>query len=487
MLFFINIKNRGTIKEYISATIKYNINTASILTFTILQNSPFFNNLNKYIDKVEVVDFNNNKIFDGRVLNVEKSMNNKGEFINQVTCESVLNYLVDITVPIWNFYSGSVPQKAPSGSVGNTTIQYVLQQVLNTYNEGALIKINLGNVTVNGNVTLKTNRQTCLQVITQALIKNFGGYIQIREENNQYYLDYLINPPILNTATNFAIGVNIQSLSISDSLSSMCTRLIGIGKTETLQAIAENESLIKTYGIIDKVIHFKDITDLSELQTRVNEEIKNINTDVLNASIGALDLSYINDDFNRLQLYQPITITCNELTYMQEHYIASITLDLLKPYSSTFQLNTNTVNQVPQLAQVIASNKETTKAILEVNGTLNNTVSQSEFTDYKKQIASTFNSQTIVSSGITKPLSNGESIEITIPNKFQSLQGEYDFIYTISNVSGIKGAGIESISIQVISEDKLNGIFTLAPNIQCAELGQSQSGGTMQIMWLAVG
>ena len=267
----------------------------------------------------------------------------------------------------------------------------------------------------------------------------------------------------------------------------MCTRLIGIGKTETLQAIAENESLIKTYGIIDKVIHFKDITDLSELQTRVNEEIKNINTDVLNASIGALDLSYINDDFNRLQLYQPITITCNELTYMQEHYIASITLDLLKPYSSTFQLNTNTVNQVPQLAQVIASNKETTKAILEVNGTLNNTVSQSEFTDYKKQIASTFNSQTIVSSGITKPLSNGESIEITIPNKFQSLQGEYDFIYTISNVSGIKGAGIESISIQVISEDKLNGIFTLAPNIQCAELGQSQSGGTMQIMWLAVG
>lgn len=386
MLFLINVKNRGTIGNYNSATIDYKENSASVLTFTILQNSPFFNNLNKYIDKIEVINFNEEIIFTGRVLDVQKSMNDEGEFINTVTCESVLNYLVDVTVPVWNLYGGDIPKKAPVGSEGNVTVNQLLNKVLDEYNSGAKVSISLGNVTVEGNVTLKTNRQTCLEVIMDGLINVFGGFIQIREENNIYYLDYLEEAPLLDSMTAFEIGVNIQNISIQDKLNNFCTRLIAIGKTQAIQAIAINEELVKIYGVIDKVVQFKNITNIEEVQEKANSEIEDINNCVLNANIGALDLSYINNDFNNLALYQSVEVNCGELNYNKNHYIVSITLNLLQPFASTFSLNTNKATQIDQITQLIQQNNATNREMTEIHGTLEEKTSNVEFTAYQEKI-----------------------------------------------------------------------------------------------------
>ncbi|WP_297632135.1 phage tail protein [uncultured Clostridium sp.] len=386
MLFLINVKDRGTIDNYNSATIDYKENSASILTFTILKNSSFFNDLNKYIDKIEVINFNNEIIFTGRVLDIQKSMNEQGEFINTVTCESVLNYLVDVTVPVWNLYGGTVPKKAPVGAEGNITVKDLLNKVLNEYNSGAIFPIKLGNVTVDGNVTLKTNRQTCLEVIMNSLVEVFGGIVQIRNENGVYYLDYLEAPPISEEIIAFDIGVNIQSITIQDKLNNLCTRLIAVGKTQSMQAIAINEDLRKIYGVIDKVVQFDNVTNIDELQEKADLEIKSINNYVLNANIGALDLSYINNDFNSLELYKSVQVTCEELGYNKLHYVVSITLNLLQPFLSTFSLNTNKVTQIDQITQLIQQNNVTNREMTEIHGTLEEKTSNVEFTAYQEQI-----------------------------------------------------------------------------------------------------
>lgn len=393
MIFNINIKNKGTIDKYISGNISYTSNNASILQFTILDDSKYFNTLERFIDKVSVIDLEGNEIFDGRVLDIKRSMNSNGEFINHVTCESTLNYLVDITVPIWDLYPGDIPKTAPSHAEGNVTATMLLEKILNVYNSESLVKINLGNVTVNEYVRCKTNRQTCLAVIQESLIGNLGGYINIRKENDEYYLDYLSSYPVVLEKNNLNIGVNIQNISIDGNLKSICTKLIGLGANNKLEATATNENLVKKYGVIEKVVQYNGITIQEELQQRVNKDIETINTNILTASIGALDLSYINNDISSLKLYQNISINCPELNYNETHVIIDITLDLIKPYNSTFSLNTQNQSQTNQISEIIQENNNNKLEILEINGQLIEKVSNSEFSTYKDQTANEIESK----------------------------------------------------------------------------------------------
>ncbi|MGL5648827.1 MAG: hypothetical protein ACRDDY_13350 [Clostridium sp.] len=413
--FTIFVEGKGFISEYFNGTISYEANSASILSFTIMQESEYFNKLEEFLDKIKVLDIEGTEIFTGRVLSVKKSMNSDGEFINEVTCESVLNYLVDVTVPSWNFYGGEIPKNAPKDSVANVSVEMLLENILDVYNEGSLTKINLGNITVKGFITVKTNRQTCLQVIMQELIKPFGGFIMIRKEKDQYFLDYLEDLPLVSGENNFNVGINIQSIEVTGSLSSICTRIIGIGPNNKLEATAVNESLVKKYGIMDKVIQYK-VETLEELQSLVDKDIQSINDNILNANVGALDLSYIDNNFTALKLYQTVTVTCSELGYNKEHYIEGITLNLSTPYSSSFNINKNIANQTDQITEIIQSNNENNLEILELNGQLEEKVSNGEFETYKLQTAEEINQK----------VSNGQ-----LTSSMTEFMNEFDF--TIGN------------------------------------------------------
>ncbi|MGL5244250.1 MAG: phage tail protein, partial [Sarcina sp.] len=376
--------------EYSEGKINYEENKAPILTFKILPNCIYFNSLKKFIDLIEVYKLNENKederIFDGRVLDVKRIMTSEGKFYNNIICEGTLNYLVDSRVGVWELHPDIIPPDAPPYAEGYYNTKKALEKILNNHNSKVenKKKIYLGNITLLDNIYFLTNRETSLNVIYDKLVNKKGGFLNLRESSGKYYLDYLKDNPEISS-NNIEIGLNLRDIQVEDSIKSICTRLIGIGDEGKISSTAEDAELIKKYGVIEEVCEWKDVTIQENLDRKVKEKLQEINNNNDIVSINALDLSYIDNNINNLKLGQQVTISCEPINYSNTHRIISINLDLLKPYDSTFQLNNNEPSQINSTSSILQETSNNKLEILQINGRLIQKVSSSEFQSYREQ------------------------------------------------------------------------------------------------------
>lgn len=398
-MFEVRIKGSNKNIECLSKNIQFSKNEASILNFEILADNTYFNRLSKFKDYIEVINLKTNEVvFDGRVISNNKSMSDVGLFINSIQCESVLNYLNDVYVEKWQFYPEGLPKNSKGDAFANFTTEKFISKVLDKYNSVVQNekKIFLGNIEVVQPIQAKTNYQTCLNAIQSIICDNFDGYLIIRRENGINYLDFLNKSPV-DELVKIEVAKNMKTLQINDSDINIFTRIIPFGKNG-LDITKENngcnyvqdDDLVAKYGIIETVMEWQNVTIGQELLNRAKNAFDEVKLTANQIQLTALDLSYINNEYNLLRLYTPVKVINQALNYDNVHEIVSISFDLYNPYLSTFSLDLNSTgftNSVNSVCEQVNSNK---LEIVNMGDALIDKVSNDQVSSIFEQTASEF-------------------------------------------------------------------------------------------------
>lgn len=365
-MYVIKIKTGETI-ECKNRKIIQNENQASILTFTLLFNSPHFQNLFPFKTQIEVYDLNE-KIFDGWVVDIADGMDSTGLCTYEVTCFSVLDYLTRISVGRWAIHPGANPLTDttvdPYVIYEYMTVDKYVDLILNTYNASTTDdkKIFKGTITVSDNVFCYTNRENCLETLKK-LQATKGGYLSIREDEGIYYLDYLLETA--EDTSIISLGINMSAIKRGSNLNNLVTRMIPIGLNGlTIESVnggknyVENAELIALYGVIETVENFSDITIASNLLSKAQAKLLTINDDSYSIEVSALDLSYINLTFNRFAISQKVNIK-NELLKIDSTYrIIRLILDLDSPQKSNLTFSQKPVTTTLSINESVLRTKQ---------------------------------------------------------------------------------------------------------------------------------
>ena len=282
--------------------LKQELNTANELTFTIYPNHPYFNNISKLSSIIKVYR-DNNLIFKGRVINSELGFHNE----KKITCEGILAFLLDSVIRPFDFPNDD--QFSDLDYEHDNVIEYFLNWVLTYHNSQAkdFQKIQIGNVTVTdpNNYLSRSSIEylSSWEVITSRLIKSYGGYLVIREENGVNYLDYLEDFTSDGTSVGnklvctqkIEFGANLLDLAEELSGADIKTGIIPLGariedsdgnQTDeylTIESLPDgilsegivktsdhilNTTLAETYGTIYEVVKWEDVKIAENLQAK---------------------------------------------------------------------------------------------------------------------------------------------------------------------------------------------------------------------------
>lgn len=361
--YYPNSEKTYTDKELlaIDRILTHTENMASILTFKLFptKNGP---DIERFITKIEAYD-KNEKIFTGRVIDIESSMTSEGKAFFKVTCESVLNFLNDSLVGKWAIHPGEAPKEDendinditeeekkndPFTVYENMNVEKFLSLILENHNSKVKAdkKILKGNVTVEGNVYCYTNRETSLNAILDKLVNRKGGFLNIREVSGVYYLDYL--EEISKPEGNIELGVNMKALTKKNSNPNIYTRIIpigadGLGIKDINNGLdyVEDEALVERYGVIEGRVEFEDVTIPENLLKKAKEALKNVNVNSSSLELSAIDLSYLSDEIDRLQVSQVCRIFNKILGIDEKQRIIEIKVYMDEPYNNTFTISSS--------------------------------------------------------------------------------------------------------------------------------------------------
>lgn len=251
--------------------------------------------------------------FAGRVLLAGEGMENTGLVSKPVTCESFLGYLQDSIQP---FKKEAV-----------YTLEEFIELVLNNHNEQVepskhifLGKVNV-EVAGTGNVYKGLQYETTFQTLKSKLVDVYGGELEIEEIDGVLYLNYLQQIGTTR-ATKIKCGRNMQAATREVSPLNIITRVIPLGaklkkevtdedgnvtEEETEERLTlvgyttpegvtlsdpwiDDTEKIEHLGIICGTLDCSDITEQSNLYTRVKDFLKNDNFLELSHTLTALDL-----------------------------------------------------------------------------------------------------------------------------------------------------------------------------------------------------
>ena len=199
--------------------LKQELNMVDELSFTIYPNHPYFNNISKLSSEIKVFR-DDNLLFKGRVISSELGFHNE----KKITCEGTLAFLLDTVIRPFDFPND--PQFSDFDPDENNAIEYFLNWILNCHNSQAkdFQKIQLGNVTITdpNNYLSRSSIEylSSWEVINSRLLKSYGGYLVIRDENRINYLDYIEDFTSDGTETGNKL-VCTQKIEFGANLNSM--------------------------------------------------------------------------------------------------------------------------------------------------------------------------------------------------------------------------------------------------------------------------
>lgn len=231
--------NRFPITE---AKLEFELNKTGSFAFVIHSSHPFYNSLNKLKTIIKVYQ-NEDVIFRGRILNDESEFHN----IKQVTCEGELAFLLDSII-------------RPFGSDDEQwsgTPKEFLEKIIAEHNEQVEEEkqFKVGNVTVtDGDVSNTDNiiyrsesdYKNSWDIINEKLLDLLGGYLWVRHEGNNSYIDYLEDFDTINYTQSIELGKNLLDLKRIIKGEDVVTCLIPIGgEAETVDGTAGDKLTIK--------------------------------------------------------------------------------------------------------------------------------------------------------------------------------------------------------------------------------------------------
>lgn len=213
----------------------------------------------------------------------------------------------------------------------------------------------ISNDTQTGDITRSSIQYlSTWQCLKEKLLDGLGGYLWVRYENNAQYLDYV---------SDFSVRSNqsvIQSINLLDAKkemtsSELATVIVPIGAkvkneegedTERYLTLEEStgslsirdEEAINKYGVITKIVHHENITTSDGLLRAGRKDLDDALGVTSTLTISAADLSKANMNLSPFILGTYVDVKIPNLEVDQRMLIRSLSLDLLKPESSTLTI-----------------------------------------------------------------------------------------------------------------------------------------------------
>ena len=222
-----------------------------------------------------------------------------------------------------------------------------------------------------------TNFEKTIDTINDNLINKFGGHLRIRKENGIRYLDYLKEYPNTNTQT-IEFGKNLFDFTTSNDMSEYATVIVPLGsrleesQNESFDSYVTVESVnhgsiyvcqteaLLTYGWIEKVVKWDDISDPSELLAKANEYLTGILYDNLEIELKAVDLHYMSSDIEDIKLLDQIRVFSLPHGLDRIFPVTKIEIPLDQPENTVFSIGYKNHNS-DSTAQVINGLRQSEK------------------------------------------------------------------------------------------------------------------------------
>ena len=454
-----------------SPILKQELNTANELTFTIYPTHPYFNNISKLSSIVRVYR-NDNLLFKGRVIDSELGF--RGE--KKIICEGALAFLLDSVIRPFDFPNDE--QFSDLDYEHDNVIEYFLNWIISKHNEQAkdFQKILLGNVTVTdpNNYLSRSSIEylSSWEVITSRLLKIYGGYLVIREENGINYLDYLEDFTSDGTKSGnklvctqkIEFGANLLDLTEEISGADIKTGIIPLGariedpdgnQTDeylTIESLPDgilsegilktgdhilNTTLAETYGVIYEVVKWEDVKIAENLQAKALSYLADSVKFKSEISIKAIDLKLTNDQIGAFKIGEYIRCLSSPHGLDDLYLLQKISIDMKNPQATTIELNKLSLTFMDK---VLENKKNTDNIITRVDRVERGYINGGSITDIANETienSSAFeqNSQAIMSqvSELYTKITDFETYKSNITTQF--IQTNEDFTYQFSNLT----------------------------------------------------
>jgi hypothetical protein len=324
-------------------------------------------------------------VFFGEVREIKETL----EKIKTVYCVGELAYLFDSV--------------QPQARYQNIAPVQVFTQILNIHNSKVEEKKRFypGIVTVqdpNNSVYRYTNGEDTLTAIRKKLCEPLGGYLRIRKENGKRYLDLVpLEEYGVSAEQPIQFGRNLLKYNSKRSGANIATVCVPRGaKLDTqvvdgLDAYVDiksvnggkdyviNQAAYETYGWIEKIVEWKDVTQPKNLLKKAQDWVNNNQYRILSLDLKAVDLAELNANLSPYKVGDMIHAIAEpfgmdmwfplmkKVTYINDSITNDVTLSYQAKVSYTSKQNNNLQdigNAIPQQTDMLEKAKENATAII---------------------------------------------------------------------------------------------------------------------------
>lgn len=315
-------------KEFaaIAGTLQEGLNAVSVFSFTLLPKHLYFDSIEGRNGLVKLYD-DDNVLFIGDIVNRKENF----DCTTEIECQDALGWLNDVVFVKPTF----------SGAIEN-----YWAYLLGRYNQEASEwrKINIGTVTVQGNISINHDTEflTIFDLVSE-LTKLSGGYVSVRYEGEEIFLDYLAQA---NTASDQSIlfGTNLINLEDFVSEEQIFSRIYPRGK-DGLDISSVNDGLAYlTNGITESMFGIVAVT--VDFDTESATELKALGQAYLEANglasrtltLTAFDLSLVDKSYTEIKVGNVIPVISPLHGINTKMQVNAKTTDIVIPENSTFTL-----------------------------------------------------------------------------------------------------------------------------------------------------
>lgn len=437
-------------KEFaaIAGTLQEGLNAVSVFSFTLPPKHLYFDSIEGRNGLVKLYD-DDNVLFIGDIVNRKENF----DCTTEIECQDALGWLNDV-VFVKPTFSG--------------TIENYWAYLLGRYNQEASEwrKINIGTVTVQGNISINHDTEflTIFDLVSE-LTKLSGGYVSVRYEGEEIFLDYLVQS---NTESDQSIlfGTNLINLEDFVSEEQIFSRIYPRGK-DGLDISSVNGGLTYlTNGITESMFGIVAVT--VDFDTESATELKALGQAYLEANglasrtltLTAFDLSLVDKNYTEIKVGNIIPVISPLHGINAKMQVNAKTTDIVTPENSTFTLGLilNTISGI------MASGGTSSKTIsggqvtppTEITGAVRYDIQQTLSDAEKAKARANIGAGTSNFDGRYSSLSG----KPTIPTKTSDLTNDSGF-GTYSKPAG----GIPESDLSYDVQTKLNLIGTFRVNV----------------------
>lgn len=267
---------------------------SGLFEFTIYPDHPYFDTVEVMTARIRVYR-RDVIIFDGRVLKIEHGFHNE----KRVSCEGALAYLLDSVVEPTAFYGDNEGYFAHLLRIHNAQVDADKQFQPGNFSLAYYAPFEVSSSTYT----------TTLDEINARIIKDTGGYLQVRHENGVMYLDALVSEVNISNVSGqpIAFGKNLLDIRRETDGSEIFTSIIPLGDEVdgarvTISSVNNYKSniiyqpAVDKYGLIHKVVTFEGITDPTVLMNTANLYLREHFTPDDTIEIDVVDISGVDEN-----------------------------------------------------------------------------------------------------------------------------------------------------------------------------------------------